>query len=139
MKTFDLKAEDRSSLKELLQKGVHSTRKLTRARILLRLGEGIKAVQVASELSVSSGTVYNVLHKYNSGGLKHALEDQPRPGRPTIFDGHDHAQITILACSDAPKGRAKWSLRLLADKAVELNLVEHISIDSVRRILKKTT
>ena len=138
MQTFDLKAEDQSSLKALLQKGVHSTRKLTRTRILLRLGEGIKAAQVASELAVSSGTVYNIGNRYKSGGLAHALEEQPRPGRPTIFDGHDQAQITILACSEAPGGRSKWSLRLLADKAVELNLVEGISVDSVRRILKKT-
>ena len=139
MKTFDLKLEDRSSLNELLQKGVHSTRKLTRARILLRCGEGFKAVEVASDLGVSVATVYNVLRRYKSLDLTQAIEDQPRPGRATIFDGHDQAQITILACSEAPKGRAKWSLRLLADKAVELNLVEHISIDSVRRIQKKTT
>ena len=126
-------------MKDLLHKGIHAARKLTRARILLRLQEEVKAEVVATELGISSGTVYNIRNKYLQGGLSAALEERSRPGRPTIFEGFERAQLTVLACSAAPKGRAKWTLRLLAEKAVELKLVEGISHDTVRRILKKTT
>ena len=75
--------------------------------------------------------------KYKETGLEF-LTDKPRPGRPTVIDGLARAKITALACSDAPEGYERWSLRLLADKAVELELVEAISYMEVSRILKKT-
>lgn len=138
-KPYSLTEADRDSLNDLLYKGKHSARKLNRARMLLRLAAGLGAEQVAQELGVSPATVHNIRNKYLSGGLATALEERPRPGRPTVFDGEQQVQLTVLACSEAPGGRAKWTLRLLAEKAVELKLVEDISHDTVRRILKKTT
>jgi transposase len=75
--------------------------------------------------------------KYKEAGLQF-LTDKPRSGRPTVINGLQRAKITALACSDPPEGYERWSLRLLADKAVELKLVESISYGEVRLILKKT-
>ena len=89
-------------------------------------------------VGVVSQTVSTWARKYKQSGLDF-LTDKPRPGRPTVIDGLQRAKITALACSDPPEGYERWSLRLLADKAVELELVETISYGEVRLILKKTT
>ena len=77
--------------------------------------------------------------RYAKGGLKNALEEQARPGAPLKFDAKQRARITAIACSTPPQGRARWSLRLLADHLVELNIVESIDHDTVSEILKKTS
>jgi len=84
---------------------------------------------------------YKTVASWRDGYLTHGLAmltDRPRPGRPTIIDGLQRARITALACSDPPAGYSQWSLRLLADKAVELELVAEISHNHVSKILKKT-
>lgn len=82
-------------------------------------------------------TVSSWRDKYNRLGLR-SLDDAPRSGRPIEIDGEQRAKITALACSDAPEGHARWSLRLLADKAVESGLCEHVSHSLVGDVLKKT-
>ena len=77
--------------------------------------------------------------RYVQEGLKAAVEERARPGAPKKFSGKHKAQITALACSKAPEGRSRWSLRLLADKVVELGLVDDISYKTIERTLKKTT
>ena len=89
-------------------------------------------------LSINSNTVSNICRRYVEEGLEAAINEKPRPGAPTVFDGKLKAKITALACSTPPEGRSQWSLRLLSDKAVELDLVDSISHEDVRRILKKT-
>ena len=88
---------------------------------------------------MSNPTIKRIRKAYVEEGLKAALEDGKRSGRPSIFDGKTRAKLTALACSPAPEGYSQWSLRLLADKAVELKLVETISHTEVAKILKKTT
>ncbi|MGH7927758.1 MAG: helix-turn-helix domain-containing protein [Candidatus Binatia bacterium] len=122
----------------MLRSGIHSARKLRRARILLRLHEGIGPAQIAREVGVHVNTVYNV-RKKASTTWPAALEEGHRSGRPPEIPAEARAQITALACSDAPKGHDRWTLRLLADKAVEFGFVEEISHQSVKRILKKTS
>jgi transposase len=92
---------------------------------------------VAETVGVTKQSPSTWAKKYKESGLE-VLTDKPRPGRPTVIDGLQRAKITALACSDPPEGYARWSLRLLADKAVELEYVEAISYGEVRRILKKT-
>lgn len=92
---------------------------------------------MAAIVGVVISTVSTWAKKYQDSGLD-VLTDKPRAGRPTVIDGLQRAKITALACSDPPQGYDKWSLRLLADKAVELKLVEAISYGEVRLILKKT-
>ena len=92
--------------------------------------------EVAQLLGVTYQTVSNWSKKYKAEGLSF-LKDKPRSGRPLEIDALQKAKITALACSDPPEGHAKWSLRLLADKIVELNYCEHISHNQVGLILKK--
>jgi transposase len=89
-------------------------------------------------LQVSYPTVSSWRDKYTTLGLR-SLDDAPRSGRPLEIDGTARAKLTALACSDAPDGHARWSLRLLAEKAVESGLCEHVSHTLVRDVLKKTS
>ncbi|MCB9229484.1 MAG: helix-turn-helix domain-containing protein [Deltaproteobacteria bacterium] len=93
---------------------------------------------ISDALKCDPATVRNVKRRYISGGLENAIYDSPRPGAPIKFDGKVRAKITALACSQAPEGHAKWSLTLLADRAVELDIVKNISHTQVGTILKKT-
>ena len=135
---FQLPDQGRRSLTQLLKRGVHAARKLNRARILLKLDQGLGPTEVARQVGVSQGTVYNVRSKANTLGWRAAIEDQPRQGRPQQITAKARAEITALACSDPPEGYARWSFRLLADRAVELGFVDGISHEAVRQVLKKT-
>lgn len=133
-----LSSNDTRSLKTLLTRGKASARTLSRARILELLHRGQSPASIAALLQVSQPTVYNVKRRFLDGGLQAALYDQPRSGRPIEIDGKQRAKITALACSTPPEGRARWTLRLLADKAVELGYSESLSHTKARQILKKT-
>jgi putative transposase len=95
--------------------------------------------EIEKAVGVSGATIKRIRKSYVEKGLQAALTDAKRSGRPSIFDGKTRAKITALACSPAPEGYSQWSLRLLADKAVELKMVEAISHTEVGKILKKTT
>jgi transposase len=125
-------------LKKLLSSGLHSARKLRRARILLGLHQGVAPSQLAREVGVHLNTVFNVRKKARSTSWQRALDETSRRGRPPEISGETRAQITALACSDAPLGHERWTLRLLRDKAVEFGFTDQISHQSVKRILKKT-
>ena len=139
---IQLKDDERQELEQLISKGESSARVQRRARILLLsdcnqeqpLGTGA----IARALMCSPGTVCNVRHRYLSGGLRAALYDKPRPGGKPKITGEVEAHLIALACSDPPAGRARWTLRLLADRLVELELVESISHVAVGEVLKKT-
>lgn len=128
---------DRTSLQSLLQKGSLAAKTYKRALGLLELDRGRTFTEVAEIVGVTKQTVSTWAQKYQASALAF-LSDQPRAGRPVVIDGLQRAQITALACSEAPEGYSQWSLRLLADKAVELAYVEAISYGEVRLILKKT-
>jgi len=133
-----LTRQERSSLKTLFRSGNGKNRQQTRARILDLLDRKVPPTEIAQTLSCGMATVYNIKRRYETEGLKAALIDKHRSGRPVEIDGAQRAKITALACSTAPTGHARWSLRLLADKAVELGFVESISHNAVKEILKKT-
>ena len=137
-KKIKLSKEERRSLKSMLKKGTHRSVELMRAKVLLGLDAGKKQVTIYQELSIASATVYNVRKRYEEGGLQNALYDSPRPGKPAQITPEQRAKITALACSKPPEGYAKWTLRLLADRAVEFEFVEEISHEKIREILKKT-
>ena len=128
---------ERAQLKALLKKGQLGARQFKRATGLLELDRGKSINDVAETLSVTRVTVSNWRDHYRRAGLA-ALQDRPRAGRPIKIDGGQRAKLTALACSEAPKGHGRWSLRLLADKAVELGYCEHVSHTKVATILKKT-
>jgi len=128
---------DRAYLEALISKGELSVKVYRRALGLLELDRGQTYTALSKILKVTIPTLSGWAAKYQESGLQ-VLQDQPREGRPIEIDGEQRARITALACSEPPEGYARWSLRLLADKAVELEYCEHISHAEVRKILKKT-
>jgi transposase len=133
-----LSSNDIRSLKTLLTRGTASARTLNRARILDLLHRGQSSADIANFLQLTSQTVFNVKRRFLTGGLQAALFDQPRSGHPVEISGTQRAKITALACSTPPAGRARWTLRLLADKVVELGLCQSLSHTTAHKILKKT-
>lgn len=131
-----LRETDRIYLQTQLSKGTLKVRKHKRMQGLLYLDEGKTYQEVAKLLSVQYITVSAWASSYTEFGLAF-LDDKPRSGRPLKFEGTDRAKVTSLACSEAPYGHSRWSLRLLADRLVELQLVEEISYSTVGLILKK--
>ena len=133
-----LTEQDYGSLTNILSKGKSTARVQTRGRVLDLLHRGESPARIADILQVGIGTVYNLQRRYLKEGLESALTEKPRSGKPPVITGEMKARITALACSDAPTGHARWTLRLLADKAVEFGLVDSISYKTCGEILKKT-
>jgi transposase len=139
-----LSQTEREELERLIAAGTAPARKLTHARILLKADQSTKGPawvdqKVAEAVEVSQPTVARVRKQYFEEGLEAAL-NRRAPNREYYrkLDGEQEAQLVALACSEPPQGQARWSLRLLADKLVDLEVVEEVSYQTVRRILKKT-
>lgn len=137
MEHLKLKTKDREKLEEVIRTGKVPSRVYKRARGLLALDSGESLAGVAKDLKVHRVTVKAWRDGYKKSGLA-LLQESSRTGRPTILDGIQRAKITALACSEAPDGHSQWSLRLLADKVIELGYCEDISHMQVSRVLKKT-
>ena len=135
---IQLADEERRELKHLVESGRKLARKITRARILLLADAGKKDREIAETLQVCVQTVHKVRKRFFNEKSISSLEEKPRSGKPPKLDGLTAAHITALACSDPPEGRKRWTLRLLADRAVELELIDTISHEGVRKLLKKT-
>jgi len=132
-----LSPTDREYLETLISKGELKAKTFRRALALLELDRGRTYTAVAQIVNMTIPTLSTLAREYQANGLS-ALSDKPRSGRPIVIDGEQRAKITALACSTPPEGHAEWSLRLLADKVVELGFCEQISHTEVRTILKKT-
>ncbi len=133
-----LSTDERSSLTTTLRRGATPARVQTRARILDLLHRGRHPDEIAATLCVSVQTIFNIKRRYLAEGLEAALHDRPRSGQPCRIDGVARAKITALACSAAPQGHARWTLRLLADKSIELGFCDNISHTTIGEVLKKT-
>lgn len=133
-----LKMKEQKQLKEFVSKGKASARKLNRCRLLLLSHEGKTDQEICNILGIGLATAANIRRRYFQEGLSVALNEKPRSGAPKKFEGKTTAKITAIACSKPPEGRSRWSLRLLADRIVELEITDSIDYTSVDRILKKT-
>jgi transposase len=137
-----LKDQERIELEQSIKSGINSARVIARARILLLMdrsqGKKRKIKEVAEAVMVSPGTVSNVKKRYFAEGLPGALYEKPRPGAERKVDGEVEAHLIALACSDPPEGYDRWTLRLLAEELVTLEVVESISHVTVGEVLKKT-
>lgn len=141
-----LTAEERNSLQELIAAGKAAAKKLTHARILLKAdaapgGPAWTDARIAEALEVNQRTVERLRQRFVEQGLDAALgrKKQDRPSRPQTLDGKAEARLIAVACSQPPQGRARWTLRLLADKLVALEIVDTVSTETIRRTLKKTS
>ena len=141
-----LTADERNSLQDLIAAGKAPAQKLAHARILLKAdaapgGPAWPDARIAEAVEVDVTTIERVRQRFVEQGLEAALvrKKQDRPSRQRKLDGHGEARLVALACSDPPLGRARWTLRLLADKLAELEVVDTISTEAVRQVLKKTS
>ena len=140
----ELTSEERQTLETLVRKGEHSALKLMRAHILLKAdskGPGWTDARIADAFGCHQQTAYNVRKRFATGGRLCALERKPQrqPSRLPKLDGQGEARLIALCCSDPPKGFSRWTLQLLADELVALQVVESISAEAVRQTLKKTS
>ena len=140
-----LTAEERQGLQELIASGKAAAQKLAHARILLKAdaapdGPGWTDERIAEAVELSIATVERVRRRFVEHGLEAALVRKPqdRPSRLPKLDGRAEAHLVALACSKPPEGRTAWTMQLLADKLVELQIVDSISDETVRRTLQKT-
>jgi len=140
-----LTAEERNALQALIAAKKTAAKKVVHARLLLKADAGPEGpawtdTRIAEALEVDVSTVERLRQRFVEQGLDAALgrKKQDRPSRPRTLDGKAEARLIALACSEPPAGRARWTLRLLADKLVELEIVETVSTETIRRTLKKT-
>lgn len=133
----ELTPEERDRLEVLTRKGNVSARRMKRALILLAADDGDKDEEIAAKARVHRVTVEDIRKRFVLEGLEAALSERPRPGKARLLDGRQEAFVIALACSGPPAGRASWSMQLLADRLVELKVVESISDETVRRTLKR--
>lgn len=134
----DLTNDERQHLLTLLKKGKVAARKVRRAQTLLHADEGASDTAIAAALHVGVATVERIRKRFVEEGLVAALSEHRRPGGQAKLSGKNEAFLIALACSAPPDGRKRWTMQLLADRVVEVGLVEAISEDTVRRTLKKT-
>lgn len=136
-----LKVRERQQLERYVKQGKPAARAVTRARILLLADADYRDEEIMEVLGVSRPTVVTMRRKAQGHGgrdILALLEDAPRPGQPVKLDSRVAAHVALIACSEAPPGAARWTLQLIADRLVELNVVEEICLESVRQALKKT-
>lgn len=131
-----LSGEEKSQLESVIKRGKHSRREIQRAQMLLWSAEGRADLEIAALLGVTPLTVATTRQRW---ATEKRIADAPKPGRHKKLDAKQEAFLVALACSDAPEGRESWTLQLLADKLVELKVVQTpISYETVRETLKKT-
>ena len=137
----DLTDDEREQLLQLTRLGRSSVRQVTRARILLKANEGMTDQEVAKALDIGTATVSRRRKSFRGRmeeGLDSALNERPRPGQRPKLTGKQEAHLVAVVCSAAPEGHTRWTLRLLADKVVELGFADSIARETVRQVLKKT-
>lgn len=127
---------ERRRLIDVTRRGTARARVLTRARMLLLVDEGCGRDAVARLFGVQRGTLRNIITRYNEEGLDGILQDHPRSGRPVEITPPERERVVALACGPPPPGRARWTVRLLADESRKRGFVTHAGRESIRTILK---
>ena len=136
--TFKLKSKEREFLNNLTKTGNRNSREFERAYVLLALDKGKKHEEISEFYNVSRITIWRVKKKYFESGVEEAIKDEPRPGQPIKYNETDNAEIIAMACSKAPEGRTRWTIRLLEKTLKEQKGMESINRETIRLLLKKT-
>jgi transposase len=131
-----VKSKDLAHILELLRGGIQQVRVVLRGLVLRQLAEGFTAPQVAQTLPLTPKAIRQIAHRYNSSGLKAALYDKQRPGAQEILDHSQKQRIVAMVCSQAPEGRARWTVRLIVEEAVKRKLVPKVGRETIRVLLQ---
>ena len=134
----NLTQDQREHLLDRASRGKSSARKVKRSLILRKADEGLTDEQVSEALLASPSTVYRIRRRFVEEGMESALNERQRPGQRRKLDGKQEAHLVAVACSQVPEGHTHWTLQLLADKVVELEFSDAVSLETVRQVLKKT-
>ena len=132
---IDVTSKDQKELAKLLSGGVQQVRVVLRALALLQLAEGTSAPQISRFLSLTPQAIRTIGRRYQRGGLEAALFERQRPGAAAVLDDSQKQRIIAMVCSDAPKGRARWTVRLVAQEAVKRKLVPRVGRETIRILL----
>ncbi|HWP02630.1 MAG TPA: helix-turn-helix domain-containing protein [Gemmatimonadaceae bacterium] len=133
---FRLKTQDARQLEALLHGGVQQVRVVLRAMALLQLDRGASAPEVARTPPLTPQAVRKIAHRYRTGGLARALYDRPRPGAAEVLAPAEKQRIVAMVCSPPPRGRARWTVRLIAQEAVKRKLVPRVGRETIRILLQ---
>jgi putative transposase len=131
-----LRKKDRQQVAEMLSKGQESARVLRRASILRQLDGRQRVAQVAANVGVAGKTVRAVARRYEEDGLDSALYEKPRPGKQPALDPGQSQRIIAMVCGPSPQGRARWSVRLIAEEALKRKLAPHVGRETIRILLQ---
>ncbi len=134
-----LTLEDQATLRTCIQQAKANGRTLTRARILLKAGEGWSDAELMRAFDVCQKTIRRIRLRFSQGGVEAVLAERHQSRRRQALTGEQAAHLIAIACTPAPTGHDHWTVRLLAAKAVELGFVESIAKDTIHQLLKKTT
>jgi len=132
---IEVSTKDQKTLRELLSGGVQQVRVVLRAVALSQLAKGVSAPRIASIVPLTAQAIRNVGHRYQSGGLERALYEKPRPGAAEVLDDSQKQRLIAMVCSGPPQGRARWTVRLVAEEAVKRKLVPRVGRETIRILL----
>jgi transposase len=133
--SVDVTPKDQKELAELLSGGVQQVRVVLRALALLQLAKGTSAPQIAKVVPLTSQAIRNISRRYQQGGLEPALFEKQRPGAAAVLDDNQKQRIIAMVCSDPPQGRARWTVRLVAQEAVKRKLIPRVGRETIRILL----
>ena len=132
---IEVTAKDQKELRRVLKSGVQQVRVVLRAMALLQLAKGVSAPRISAVIPLTAQAIRKVAHRYQAGGLKRALYEKERPGAAALLEDSQRQRIIAMVCSHPPEGRARWTVRLVAQEAVKRKLVPRVGRETVRVLL----
>ena len=132
---IDVTKKDQQELRSLLNGGVQQVRVVLRALALLQLTEDVSAPQVAKTIPLTPQAIRRLVHRYRKAGLEGALHEKQRPGAAEVLDHNQKQRIIAMVCADPPEGRARWTVRLVAEEAVKRKLIPQVGRETIRILL----
>jgi len=132
---IEVTTKDQKALRELLSGGVQQVRAVLRAVALSQLAKGVSAPRIAASMPLTAQAIRNIGHRYQSGGLERALYEKQRPGAAEVLDDSQKQRLIAMVCSSPPLGRARWTVRLVAEEAVKRKLVPRVGRETIRILL----
>jgi len=132
---IEVTAKDQKELKKVLSGGVQQVRVVLRAMALLQLAKGASAPRVSGVIPLTPQAIRKIGHRYQQGGLDRALYEKKRPGAATLLEDSQRQRIIAMVCADPPEGRARWTVRLVAEEAIKRRLVPRVGRETIRVLL----